>query len=135
MSLSVEIRINIVLLMGKFESVIVVKRKCQSDFRKTTPTEHRIGTIFERFCETSSVEDRSRSGRSTGINQEKVDEVNHFLYTHPGSNVRSVAEASSIPQITTIYRIRIEHLLLKSYRAQFVQQLYEEDRVKCCCHY
>ena len=45
-----------------------------------------------------------RSERSTVINQEKVDEVNDFLQTHPGSSVRCVVEASSIPQ-TTKYRI------------------------------
>ena len=45
--------------------------------------------------------DRSRSGSSTGINQEKVDEVDDFLQTHPGSSVRSVAKASLIPQTTT----------------------------------
>ena len=68
------------------------------------------------------------------MNQEKVDEVNDFLQIHPGSNVRSVAEGSSIPQTTT-YRIRTEHLLLKPYKAQFVQQLYVEalqDRVERC---
>ena len=67
-----------------------------------------------------------------------MDEANDFLQIHPGSSVRSVAEVSSIPQTTTTYRIMIEHLLLKSYKAQFVQQLYEEDsqnRVKCYCHY
>ena len=31
--------------------------------------------------------DQSRSGRPTVINQAKVDEVNDFLQTHPGSNV------------------------------------------------
>ena len=66
--------------------------------------------------------------RSTGINQEKVDEVNDFIQTHPGSSVRSVAEVSSIPT----YRITTKHLLLKADKAQFVQQLYEDDRVKCC---
>ena len=59
-----------------------------------------------------SVEDRSWSGRQTVIDQEKVEEVNDFLQTHPGSNVLSVAEVSSIPQTTT-YRVRTEHLLPK----------------------
>ena len=68
--------------MVKFESGTVVKRKLQSDFGKNTPTEHDIRTLFERFCETGSVDDRSRSGRSTVINQEKVHEVNDFLQTH-----------------------------------------------------
>ena len=76
--------------------------------------------------------DRSRSGRSTGINQEKVDEVNDFLQTHPESSVSSVVETSLIPQTTT-HRIMTE---LKQDKVQSVQQLYEEDfqdRIKCCC--
>ena len=94
--------------MAKFESLTVVKRKLKSDFGKNTTTEHGIRTIFERFCEIGTVEERSRSGRPTAINQEKVDEVNDFLRTHRGSSIRSVAEPSLIPQ-TTIYRIRTEH--------------------------
>ena len=50
--------------------------------------------------------DRSRFGRPTAINLEKVDEVNDFFQTHPGFSVRSVAEASSILRTTT-YRIRM----------------------------
>ena len=53
--------------------------------------------------------------------------------------IRSVTEVSLIPQTTT-YRIitMTEHLLLKPYKGQFVQQLYEEDfqgRVEMYCHY
>ena len=61
--------------MAKFESATVVKRKLLCNFGKNTPTEYEIRTIFERFCETGSVEGRSRSGRPTVINKEKVDEV------------------------------------------------------------
>ena len=92
-------------------------------------------SYLKDFVRTGVFNDRSRSGRSTRTNQEKVDEVNDALQTHPESSVRSVAEASSIPQTTTTYRIRTEHLLLKPYQAQLVQQLYDKDRVKCCCHY
>ena len=104
-----EIKIKIVLLMAKVESVIVVKRKRQNDFGKNTSTEYGIRTRFERFCESGSVENRSRSGGPTGINQEKVDVVDDFLQTHPGSNVRSVTGVPSILHTTT-YRIRTEHL-------------------------
>ena len=61
-----------------------------------------------------------------------------FFKLMHGSSVWSFAEASSIPQTTTTYRIRTEHLLLKPYEARFVQKLYEEDfqdRVKCYYHY
>ena len=64
------------------------------------------GPYFKDFVKPGVLNDRSRSGRSTGINQEKVDEVNDFLQTHPGSSVRSVAEA---PTQTTTYRIRAEN--------------------------
>ena len=63
------------------------------------------------FVSAGVLNNRSRSGGATAINQEKVDEV---YQTHPGSSVRSVAEGSSIPQTIT-YRIRTEHLLLKPY--------------------
>ena len=36
----------------------------------------------------------SKSRRSIGINQEKVDEINDFLQTHLESSVQSVVEAS-----------------------------------------
>ena len=101
--MSIEIEIKIVLLMAK----PVVKRKLRSDFGENTSTEHGIRTILERFCEIGSVEDRLHSGRPTVIHQEEVDEVNDFLRTHPGSSVRSFAEALSISQ-TARYRIRTE---------------------------
>ena len=59
MSVSIEIKIKIVLFMCKFESTTVVKQKRQSDFDKATHTEHGISMGFEGFCETWSVEDRS----------------------------------------------------------------------------
>ena len=81
------------------------------------------------FVRGRMLNDRTGSGRLTVINREKVGEVNDCLQTHPGSSIRSVAKASSRPQITTC-RIMTEHLLLKPYKAQFVQQLHEEDRVE-----
>ena len=56
---SIEIKIKIVLLMAKFESATIIKRKVQSDSGINTLTKHGIRTIFERFCQTGSVEDRS----------------------------------------------------------------------------
>ena len=46
------------------------------------------------FVRSGVLNDRSRSGRPTGFNQEKVSEVNDFFQTHLGLNVRSVAEDS-----------------------------------------
>lgn len=134
MSVSTNIRIQIVLLMAKFDSPTVVRRKLQVDFGTQTPSEYCIKDTFQRFCETGSVEDRPRSGRPTVITEEKIEEVRDFCENTPGSSVRSVAQECSISP-TTSYRIMREHLSLKPYKAQFVQQLYEEDfqdRVEMC---
>ena len=50
--MSIEIKINIVLLMAKFESATVVKQNLQSACGKNIPTEHEIRSISERFCES-----------------------------------------------------------------------------------
>ena len=72
----IEIKIKIALLMAKFESSTVGKRKLQSNFGKNTPTEHGIRNRFERFCETGSIEDRIMVWKSDSkINQKKVNEV------------------------------------------------------------
>ena len=48
------IRIEIVLLMAKFESPVVLKRKLQVEFGNKTPSEFTIKATFERFCETDT---------------------------------------------------------------------------------
>lgn len=134
MSLPTNIRIKIVLLMAKFESPVIVKRKLQAEFGKNAPGETCITVTYERFCETGSVEDRERSGRPSKITEEKVNEVHDALENEPQSSVRTVATACSIPK-TTAHRIMAEYLLMKPFKVQFVQQLYEEDlqdRIEMC---
>ena len=58
MSVPTSIRIKIVLLMAKFESSTVVKRKLWTEFGKNTPGETTIREKFQRLCETGTVEDR-----------------------------------------------------------------------------
>ena len=57
MSLALAIKIKIVLLMGKFESLTTVKCKLQAEFGKQTPSLNCIKDVFERFTETGTVED------------------------------------------------------------------------------
>ena len=105
MSTSINIRIEIVLLMAKFESPIMVKRKLQPEFGQDTPSD-----------------------------EEKVDEVRDFCRTESTTSVRAVVTAYSVPRTTT-HRITTEYLSLKPYKAKFVQQIYEEDmqdRVEMC---
>ena len=134
MSVTTNIRIKIVLLMAKFQSCTVVKRKLWTEFGKYTPGETTIRETFHRFCETGTVEDRERPGRPSEITEEKIDEVAEVIENEPQSNVRSVATTCSISR-TTAHRIMTEYLSLKPCKMQFVQELYEEDmqdRVEMC---
>ena len=120
--------------MAKLESSRVVKRKLWTEFDKNTPGETTIRETFQRFCETGTVEDRERPGRLSEITEEKIDEVAEVIENEAQSSIRSVAVACSIPR-TTAHRIMTEHLSLKPYKVQFVQELYEEDmqdRVEMC---
>ena len=58
MPLALAIKIKIILLMGKFQSLTTVKRKLQAEFGKQTPSLNCIKNVFERFTETGRVEDR-----------------------------------------------------------------------------
>ena len=77
----------------------------------------------------------NQSGRLARIGQEKVDGVNNFLQIHPGSSVRSVAKASSIPHTIITYRIRTEHLLLSRRKCSLFNSDMRKIVLKCGCHY
>ena len=82
---------------------------------------------FNAFVKlTVIVEDREHPGRPSEITEEKIDEVAEVIENEPESSVRSVATSCSIPR-TAAHRIITEHLSLKPYKVQFVQELYEED--------
>ena len=134
MPLALAIKIKIVLLMGKFQSLTTVKRKLQAEFGKQTPSLNCIKDVFERFTETETVEDRERPGRPSVITEETVEKVHDVCEAGRRQSVRTVAAACTIPK-TAVHRIMREHLLLKPYKEYFVQQPYEEDfpdRVDMC---
>ena len=60
------------------------------------------------------------------ITEETVEKVHDVCEAERRQSVRTVAAACPTPK-TTVHRIMREHLLLKSYKGHFVQQLYEED--------
>ena len=134
MTVPINIRIEIVLLMAKFESPVVVKRKLHVEFGNETSSKFSIRATFERFCETGTVQDRERSGRPPKITEETIDEVHVVRENEPHLSIRVVVTACSI-LLTTAYRIMTEYLSLKPYKLQFVQQLYEEvlNRIELKC--
>ena len=112
MPLALAIKIKVVLLMGKFESLTTVKRKLRAEFGKQAPSLNCIKDVFERFTETEAVEDRERSGRPSVITEETVEKVHDVCEAERRQSVRTVAASCAIPK-STVRRIMREHLLLK----------------------
>jgi DDE superfamily endonuclease/Helix-turn-helix domain (DUF4817) len=134
MPLDLKLRIKCVLLMAKFNSICVVKRKLNAEYGKNSPSESAIRKTFHRFCETGSVENRERSGRPRVITENEVQKMSEVIESDPQCSVRSVANACSISRTTT-HRIMTGELSLKPFKVHFTQELHEEDfqdRVEMC---
>jgi len=61
--LSLEIKIRIILLMAKLESVTVVRRTLKQEKLEIIQKRKTITKLHAKFCSTGSVEDLNRSGR------------------------------------------------------------------------
>ena len=130
MSVPINLRMKIVLLIAKFESPVVVRRKLQVEFDKNRLTETCIKRTFVRFCETGTGEDREHLDRPAKITKQKIDEVRNVTQDKPQSSIRAIASTCSIPS-TTSYRIMTEYLGLKLFKTQFVEEDLQ-DRVDMC---
>ena len=69
--LSLEIKIRIVILKAKFESVSLVRRELQKEFRDI-PTDKTIRKIYEKFCVTGSVDELPHDGRPKKYNENDI---------------------------------------------------------------
>ena len=126
----IKLRIKIVLLMARFESSVVVRRKLQVEFGKNRPTEACIKRRFVRFCETGTGENREYLDRPSKITEQKIDKVRDVIQHEPQSSVRAVATTYFIPP-TTPYRLMSEYRGLKLFKMQFVEEGLQ-DRVDTC---
>jgi hypothetical protein len=126
MPYSLETRIQIVLLMAKFESPIMVIRELQRREATDIPNRHSITAIYEKFLETGSVQDKIRTGRPSTITEEKIQEVEEILEVEPVNNVTSVAQDANITRYKA-HRIMRDIIGYKPYIMHNVQQLYDED--------
>lgn len=73
MSYSFETKIQIVILMAKFESPIMAIRELRRQGAAEIPERHTIISIYQRFLENGSVEDRARSGRPSTITEYTIN--------------------------------------------------------------
>ena len=96
MSHSLETKIQVVILMGKYESPVMVIRELQRRGTTNILERHPIASIYQKFLETGSVGDRAHTGRPSTITEDKVQEIQQILDNKPANSVRSVAREANV---------------------------------------
>jgi hypothetical protein len=124
---STQAKIQIVLLMAKLESPTRVIREMQRQGSNEVPERHAITSIYQKFLETGTVEDRSRPGRPSTVTDEMIELVETILEEEPLNTVRNVARTANLSKYQA-HRIMRDILGLKPYMMHSTQFLYDEDR-------
>ena len=76
--------------MVKFESPTIVQRKLKAEVDKNAPKKD---CIIANFVKLVRSKNWKRSGRSSTITEEKIDEVHHVVEDQQRTDVRTVARA------------------------------------------
>jgi len=85
--LSLEIKIRIILLMAKLESVTLVRRTLKQEKWEIIPERKTLTKFYAKFCSTGSVEDLDRSGRPKIIDQNQIIQVETVLRENQHSSL------------------------------------------------
>jgi len=96
MRYSLETKIQIVVLMAKFESPVIVIRELQRQGVTDIPTRQTIASIYQKLLDTGSVENISPPERPTEITEDKINEVEQVLSMQPVNSVRNTARDTNI---------------------------------------
>lgn len=123
---SLETKIQVVVLMAKFESPEVVIRELQRQEATEIPESHIITAIYQKFRKTGSVQDVSPPGRITVIDEDKVNEVEQALTTEPINTVSNIGRETSISK-SQAHRTMCDIIKFKPYMIYSTQHLYDED--------
>ena len=126
MSYSLETKIQVVILMAKYESPVMVIRELQRRGTTNISERHAITSIYQNFLETGSVEDRAHTGRSSTITEDKIQEIQQILDNEPVNSVRSVSREANVSRYQA-HQIMRDFIGYKPYMMHSVQQLYDED--------
>ena len=119
-------RIDIVLLFAKLESYTLLRRW------ENIPSEKTIRRIFQKFKDTGSVHDLSKSGRPS-LYDEMHENIKDVFEDRPTSSVRSVALELHCSHMTAYNVIRNkENLFL--YKLQMTQKTERRRSCPSCGH-
>ena len=78
------------ILIAKYESPVTIIRELQRRETTNIPEMYSITSVYQKFLETSSVGDRTHTGRPSTITEDKVQEIQQILDNEPVNSVRSV---------------------------------------------
>ena len=96
MSHSLGTKIQVVVLMTKYESPVMVIGELQRRGTTNIPERYAITSIYQKFLETGSVGDRAHTGTPSTVTEDKVQEIQQILDNEPVNSVRSVARDANI---------------------------------------
>ena len=124
--MDLKLKIRIVLLMAKFESLTQVLRQLSNEGFKNLPTKETISNVYTKFCEFGIVSDMPRSGRPKISDEESTNPIKEILQNNPKSTLKEISALTGIKKTTVYNRIHSE-INMRSFKIQFVQQLFDDD--------
>ncbi|CAF1240464.1 unnamed protein product [Didymodactylos carnosus] len=130
MSHSLETKVQVVILMAKYESPVMVIRELRRRGTTNIPERRTVTSIYQKFLETGSVGDRAHTGRPSTITEDKAQEIQQILDDEPMNSVRTVAREANISKYQT-HQIMRDIIGYKPYMMHSVQQLYDDDMDIC----
>jgi transposase len=124
--LSLEERVQVVLLYAKFESFVEVQRKWRNHFDTEPPSKPTILSLVEKFKETGSVHDRHRSGRPrSAVTKESIENVTELLNNSSNLSIRQGAQALDMSKDS--YHRAVLEAGFRPFKPTILQELREDD--------
>jgi len=124
--MDIQLRIQIVLLMAKFESPITVLRQLKHGGHKDIPTTQYIGKLYAKFCQFGTVLDLEKSGKPKICDENSTNPIREILENNPKTTISSICGQTNLSRGTVHNRIK-DNIGVKSYKIQIHQELYEDD--------
>lgn len=129
--LSLREKTEIVKWYAIYQNATEVARQYQYYFDRTPPTAKNILNLVQKFDETGSLEDKSRSGRPRSVStEENKERVRAAFKKSPATSPRRASLELNLSR-SSLQRM-MKELGLKPYRPQLLHALNEDDPDRRC---
>ena len=124
--LSIEEKIQIVLLYAKYENIQEVKRRLKNHFAPAAPVDETIRNTVNKFKETGNVHDQERSGLPRSVVTEEANQ-NIREMMQEDANISIQRDAGDINMTRSSYHRVIKEAGLRPFRLTTVHELSDDD--------